>query len=96
MIRQKRAEGVFYIIGAIMAPAIFYIWYKYIIKKLWALDDSDANIFGWVVCIALGLATTAITPLCLYWGITYLISPEYYAVMDMIEKVYSATHHYSL
>lgn len=92
MIRQKRAEGLFYIIGAILVPIIFYIWYKYIVKKLWESQDYVANGWGWAACIILGAATTILTPLFLYWGLTYLISPEYYAVLDLIEKIYSATH----
>src|SRR5512142_325068 len=30
MIRQKRAEGIFYLIGAVLVPCIFYLWYKYV------------------------------------------------------------------
>lgn len=93
MIRQKRAEGAFYLIGAIMVPAMFFIWYKYfIVNRLWASKDETAKGWGWALCVIFGLATTGLTPLFLYWGLTYLISPEYYAVLDLIEKIYSATH----
>jgi hypothetical protein len=93
MIRQKRAEGLFYLIGAIMVPAMFFIWYRYfIVRKLWTSKDETAQGWGWALCVIFGLAATGLTPLFLYWGLTYLISPEYYAVMDLIEKVYAATH----
>ncbi|MCK9567421.1 hypothetical protein M0R72_00560 [Candidatus Pacearchaeota archaeon] len=89
MIRQKRAEGAFYILGAIMVPCIFWIWYKYfIVPRLWASKDETAQGWGWAFCVVFGLATTVLTPLFLYWGITYLISPEYYAVLDLIEKIH--------
>lgn len=88
MIRQKRAEGLFYLLGAIMVPCIFWVWYKYlIVPRLWGSQDEDAQIWGWVFCVGFGLVTTILTPVFLYYGLTYLISPEYYAVFDMIEKI---------
>jgi hypothetical protein len=82
----------FYLIGAIMVPCMFLLWYKYfIVKRLWASADEDAQDWGWALSFTFGLTTTILTPTFLYWGLTYLISPEYYAVMDLIEKVYTAT-----
>lgn len=54
---------------------------------MWGSKSDDAIAWGWVLCVIGGIITTLITPLYLYWGLTYLISPEYYAVFDMIKKI---------
>lgn len=86
LIRQKRAEGIFYILAAIAIPFIVYLWNKYIIVKMFKSNDLEAVGWGWFFLIAFWLAATILTPILLYYGLSYLISPEYYAVLDLIEK----------
>ncbi len=87
LIRQKRAEGIIYLVIAIFLPCLFLLFNKYVIKKLWNLYN-EGFFWGWVLYIGSFIVTGWCTLSFLYYGVMYLVSPEYYIVIDLLNRLY--------
>lgn len=90
LVRQQLAEGIFYTIAGVMIPVLFYIYFRLFVKPYYNSDgsfDDPWDGFFTFFSILLGLGSIIASGIFLFNGITHLISPEYYAVEELIEKI---------
>ncbi len=90
LVRQQLAEGIFYTLAGVTIPILMYLWFKIFVSRFFDKHDGfyDPWDGGLSILSALLLISSIIgTSVCLFYGITHLISPEYYAVEELLEKI---------
>lgn len=90
MVRQQLAEGIFYTIAAVALPTLMYIYFRKLIPLF--RDRSGVYSDPWdggfiFVSILLCIGATVGSSIFLFYGVTHIMSPEYYAVEEFIEKL---------
>jgi hypothetical protein len=98
LVKQQFVYAFQYFITAIVFGGAVLIWWYYIYdkmcKKFVEVDEDDKEevvltITGagmFVSAIFLGISFYS-----LYWGVAYLVNPQYFAIQDLMEMVKGAT-----
>lgn len=90
LVRQQIAEGIFYILAGIAIPVLMYLYFKLVMKPYCSIKHNpydDFSTFLIVIGVVSTIASIIMTGCFLFYGITHIISPEYYAIEELILKL---------
>jgi hypothetical protein len=88
LVRQQIAEGIFYSIAGVALLVLLWFYFKFLIKPYCSggrfSDPWDGGLTLLTIFLTLGCIIGC--GVFLFNGITHLISPEYYAVKELIQQ----------
>jgi hypothetical protein len=93
LVKQKLNEGLLQIVLCVFVCALLFVVYKYFIKNLWTANpnlDNDDNFYrsswGCVAFVAV-IITSIYFSFLLCDGILKMTNPEYYAALNLAQKI---------
>jgi hypothetical protein len=96
LVRQQIAEGIFYSIAGVALLIILWFYFKLLVKPYCYdgkfRDPSEGALTFLSMCMIAGCLIGS--GAFLFNGITHLISPEYYAAEELLEKIKMMQSHY--
>jgi hypothetical protein len=96
LVRQQIAEGIFYSIAGVALLIILWFYFKLLVKPYCYdgkfRDPGEGALTFLSMCMIAGCLIGS--GAFLFNGITHLISPEYYAAEELLEKIKMMQSHY--
>jgi hypothetical protein len=89
LVRQQIAEGIFYSIAGVALLIILWFYFKLLVKPYCYDGKFRDPCDGGLTLLSIFMISGCLigSGMFLFNGITHLISPEYYAVEELLEKI---------